>query len=150
VARIRVGAEQHDLRAKSHEKDELARRIHEIEKLIAREKAQQTQIASESDATLRQLKAQTNLRKNVDHLIAQNHLVDEEDANEAAANGHALTPQQEQAVMAEAILKMKQQKKVLIKAVKSMQIEREQLAVERNEYVTKLEELKTKLNVFNL
>jgi hypothetical protein len=149
IARIKVAQEHHALRMKSQEKDELARKIHALEKEIAREKGVQATIAAESAASLRQMKAQSNLRRNVDSLIAA-HPEAAADGADAAADGPARDPAAEAAAMSDQISTLKQQKKVLVKAARSMQAEIEQTRAERLELGAKLEQLKAKLEVFNV
>ena len=173
VARIAHGAELDALRIKIREKDDLARAIQGVESRIAAEKALQAAAAQAEQDALRQERQAANLRKNFDAIIEQSlgSSTTEEEEQQAAAQAAAtaahaqaaagaspdgspvavaLTPAQEAAQTAASIALLKQQKKVLIKAVKSMAVELEQTRADKEDFTRKLHELQQKLRALDL
>lgn len=144
VARIALGEEQHRLDSTSREKDALARRIQALERQIAAEKAAQQSAAAAAAAARRTQTQAANLRRNMDALVEQSLGADAGPDEDAAAASI------EAQHVADGIALLRQQKKVLIKAVKSMHAELDQTKKEKEEYTAKLQEIKQKLQALNL
>ena len=165
LARIEAGAEMDKLRGQSRQKDSLARQIHAIESQIAAEKSKQSLAAAAAQAESKKERTQQNLRRNFESIVQQSlgaeaAAAEEEEAAAASAaaaaaasdpaSPAALTPAQEAQQTAASIALLKQQKRVLIKALKSISAELEATRIEKEDYARKLAEIKAKLQAVDL
>lgn len=156
LANLTLGDSYSALEDLSHAKDDLAREMYSIDVEVARERAAQAEITRECEEQLRQLKAQSNLRRNVDHLMQHAAAAEETNdygnpfADAAPATPAPRAPPADQSSMLSAISLLKQQKKVLVKAVKSMQVESAAVREERDEYARKMEALRQQLQGINI
>lgn len=143
LCRVLLGRESDLLRRLISSKGVLADRLKSVDAAIAAEIDQQQAIALARDQQMRQINAQNNLRKNVDQLAMQ---LDDANSTDGADDRDAgPTAEEEHQALAASILTLKQQKRVLIKAVRTMQSEREEIQQERIQYEEKLAQLKEKL-----
>ena len=151
MARISVGSELDQLRALSEAKDQLAKEIQEIERNVTREKKIQSDLVRSMEDELRQLRAEKNIRSNANQLMLAspsapssessvddsfNPSVSPPEPNSGSSSAEGLT---------EAIATLKHQKKILVKAVKSMHAEHEAIERERFEYQQKIEQMKQQI-----
>jgi hypothetical protein len=162
VARIRHGREQHISQQLARDKAELALSIHSVERAIASEKAHQSAASSQCEGEVRRLTAAINLQRNVDSLIADNKLDDTEDraaspltlvdgvsvddgVDDVGAVA-AVGPGGGGGAAGPSTALLKQQKRVLVKAVRQMNAQVDAVRQQRIAYQRRLADLQARVH----